>query len=89
MKPSTFPDFPDRQPPSLYFERDASEIAKERAGHKCERCGKVGLAGALVVHHKFTIYDLPRPLNLFNHPSNREVLCPSCHAKEHHFGRKN
>lgn len=87
---------PDKQPFSLYLERDASKIAKERAGYKCERCSGVGPfrtptrrnpGHALVlVHHKFPIGNLPRSANLFNHPSNLEVLCPSCHAKEHHNG---
>ena len=90
--------FPDKQPFSLYLERDAKKIAKERAGSKCERCGGSGPVRRptrrnpdhtlVLVHHKFPIGDLPRSANLFNHPSNLEVLCPSCHAKAHHLGRQ-
>ena len=78
---------PDRQPFSLYLARDANEIAKKRAAHKCERCGGVGPCGLVMTHHKFSIKGLPRSFNLFNHPSNLEVLCPSCHARIHKFGR--
>jgi len=79
--------FPERQPFSLYLERDVNKMVKERAGFKCEKCGEVGACGLIVAHHIFPIYDLPRPFNLFNHPSNRQALCPSCHARVHRLGR--
>ncbi len=73
---------------SLYCTEDAKKIASEKANGKCEKCGKVGPQGLIIAHHIFPINGLPRFFNLFNHPSNIQILCPSCHAKIHHNGRK-
>ena len=72
---------------SPYCSYGAKEIALERTDNKCEQCGKVGPGGLLIGHHIFPIKGLWREFNLFNHPSNITILCPSCHAKIHGNGR--
>ncbi len=60
----------------------AKTMAIERAGHKCEGCGKVGY---LEVHH---IEKLADGESYHNNPKNRQenlrVLCRPCHEKTHH-----
>jgi hypothetical protein len=51
---------------------------KERAGGRCERCGKpLPVRGH--VHHRTIRVEV----DTYNHPSNLLFLCASCHAKEH------
>lgn len=71
--------------PSEYLLEYASKVALERANCKCEICSS---NKNLLVHHIYPIGKLPRDFNLFNHPSNLQVLCSSCHAKTHRNGRK-
>ena len=51
--------------------------ALERAGRRCERCGR---PGRLEVHHKTALEDGGAPYA----PDNLRVLCRDCHLAEHH-----
>ncbi len=48
----------------------------ERAGWRCEKCGK---AGALEVHHVRELHRGGAPFDL----SNLQVLCRPCHLSQH------
>lgn len=66
------------------------EAYKHKAAYLCERCGGAGV----IVHHKnyITPENISDPKILLNF-DNLELLCRSCHDKEHgepfkHRGRK-
>ncbi len=65
-----------------FWWNNAVAMAKKRAGHKCEDCGKEGY---LEIHHK---EKLDRFEARHNSPKNRQdnlrVLCRTCHEKAHH-----
>jgi predicted HNH restriction endonuclease len=65
---------------------DSSIIAKERANYQCEICGNCGAGGLLIIHHIKLLGKENRDYTPLNHPSNLQVLCPSCHAKVHKNG---
>ncbi len=78
----------ERHETSLYRADDAKQFIIERANNKCEICGKEGTTNnKLLVHHIFSVSNLQRPFNLFNHPSNLQVVCRSCHSLHHGNGR--
>lgn len=52
------------------------QIALRGREAKCELCGYSAVPGVLEVHHR----DRDRTNN---HPSNSQVLCPTCHAVQH------
>ncbi len=77
--PFAFVNRPDRQYYDWYVKKSfiwkaIREWALERAKYKCERCGATF---PLQVHHK-TYIRLGKEM-----PSDLEVLCESCHEKEH------
>jgi 5-methylcytosine-specific restriction endonuclease McrA len=53
---------------------NTASSARNRAGHKCERCGAVG---SLEVHH-LSYERIGEEL-----PGDLEALCSSCHEDEH------
>lgn len=57
--------------------KHARTKAKDRAGWRCERCGK---AGRLEVHHRVPVAE-GGPLT---DQDNLIVLCRACHFSEHH-----
>lgn len=65
-----------REAPALAAGRKA---ALERAGHRCERCGKTR---GLHCHHKVRRSRAPGWAGLHK-AGNLEVLCAACHRKEH------
>lgn len=70
--------------------RNASKIARKRAGYKCEKCGS---RDRIEVHHKNKLpltvrtWKGKKVANYNNTPLNRQenlmVLCRKCHDKEH------
>lgn len=58
----------------------ARQLALERVGGKCERCGAEGQE----VHHIVPLPpDEPRHNTQWNGQHNLEVLCQPCHEKAH------
>lgn len=52
-----------------------ARAALDRAGHKCQRCGRTKWSARLEVHHKtYERFKNERPEDL-------EVVCVACHAK--------
>jgi hypothetical protein len=68
------------QPPH-YGTGNGEHVYREQAlrdlPHHCNRCGWSKHRAVLVVHHK-------NRDRTDNHPENLEILCPNCHAWEHH-----
>ena len=54
----------------------ARAVARERDGHRCQKCGR---AGRMHVHHKKPLSRGGAPYDL----SNLETLCWLCHRKVH------
>lgn len=72
------------RPPEAEFSHETKEKAKERAGYKCERCGKTG---HLEIHHILPLWwakEVPAlSYAVISHLANTMVLCVSCHRKTH------
>lgn len=68
---------------------NAREVAKDRAGYRCERCTASPPSVRLDVHHR----DPVDPQHGYgpgcqHHQANLEVLCVKCHRVEHGFMRE-
>ena len=59
--------------------RRHKELIRERAGYRCELCGKPPVSSAmkLDIHHK----DKTKSNH---HPDNLQALCRKCHKRVHH-----
>jgi hypothetical protein len=77
----------------------SKENEKKKRGYKCDRCHKKFPSYLLKVHHKREVFkskskamvELPRleithakKSTYHDRPQNLQVLCGTCHDKEHH-----
>lgn len=68
------------------FQPDIREKAKEKAGYRCERCGKRLDKEFLEVHHLVAIWatiKLNLPVEFVTGLANAQVLCHDCHTEKH------
>lgn len=67
-----------------------AEVCRERAGRKCEQCGKSEAENGrrLDVNHIIPFHQWQNKTKA-NAQSNLEALCKSCHTKTDHLWRKN
>lgn len=76
------------RPPELCFSPETKQKAKERAGYRCQECGKYEKDGAkLEIHHRVAIWfaqELPclAPM-VITSLANSVCLCQECHSKYH------
>ncbi len=76
------------RPPELCFSEETKRLAKERAGYRCQECGKYEKDGAkLEIHHRVAIWfaqEIPclAPMVIAS-LANSVCLCQECHAKRH------
>lgn len=64
------------------LEEDWDKFIKERAGYKCERCGKPVKGKDAQAHHIIPKWFMPR---LALDTTNGICLCAECHKKIHSF----
>jgi len=55
-------------------------FVKERAGYRCERCGKIVKGNGAHAHHKIPQWFMP---SLALDPDNGICLCTECHKQVH------
>lgn len=61
--------------------RELADACKQRAGYKCQRCGKSFLHNKLALHAHHIV---PLSKGGRNVLANLIALCEDCHGKEHH-----
>jgi len=72
------------RPPELCFSNETKKLAKERAGYRCQICGK---EGNLEIHHRVAIWfaqEIPcLSYVVLSSLCNAIAICTDCHKKLH------
>ena len=71
-----------RKEQEMAFSESTKQKALEKAGYKCEKCGKSVTMGTCEAHHKHSVKS-----GGGDELSNCQILCKKCHQETRSYGK--